>query len=290
MRRSRHKTRVPKRLALKPLDEVYRARAIPPGTARYWSWLFAARTAKDPLVGIYSLMAEWRAVVDPATDAAVAQIKLAWWRDELARLSAGIPAHPITRYLAQWSMTSAQIAPLQRSIDAASAQVLGAPLERGADLPSHADAMYGVPLRVAVVLDGQPLSSSAQACTAALAVGEYLARTLADYRRECRGGRVPFPVDELLAAGIDNHDLAADTPPPQLQAYLESLRQQAVLQFATAETVLAAPERSSLRHLSVLACLGSRHVDDGISPASSRFRWSDLYHAWKVARRAANAP
>lgn len=278
---------MPKRLALKPLDEVYRARAIPAGTARYWSWLFAARTAKDPLVGIYSLMAEWRAVMDPATDAAVAQIKLQWWRDELGRLAAGVPAHPVTRYLAAWTSNPSQLSPLETSIDAASAQVSGAPLERAIDLPSHADALYGGPLRVAIELAGGPLSGAARTCTAALGVGEYLARALADYRRECRAGRVPFPVDALLAAGIDNDDLAADTPPPRLAAYLENLRQQAALQFASAEAPLAGPERGELRHLAVLACLGTRHVHDRISPANSEFRWGDLYHAWKAARRAA---
>jgi hypothetical protein len=45
-------------------------RAVPPGTARYWSWLFAARVARDPLLGIYALAAEWQALMDPRPKAA----------------------------------------------------------------------------------------------------------------------------------------------------------------------------------------------------------------------------
>jgi phytoene/squalene synthetase len=205
------------------------------------------------------------------------------------RLSTGTPAHPVTRYLAQWVANPSQIAPLQTSIDAADAQIAGVPLERTADLPSHADAMYGAPLRVAAGLAGVSLSGAVHACTAALAVGDYLARALADYGRECRAGRMPFPVDELLAAGIDNDDLAAGRPPPRLETYLQTLRRGAALQFRTADAALAGPEGSSLRHLSVLACLGARHVEGSISPSSSDFRWRDFYHAWKAAQHAAAA-
>ena len=38
--------------------------------------------------------------MDECTDANVARTKLAWWRQELARLYAGAPQHPVTRALA----------------------------------------------------------------------------------------------------------------------------------------------------------------------------------------------
>ena len=39
---------------------------IPPGSARYWSWLFAAADSRPPLLGIFALGAEWQALMDPA--------------------------------------------------------------------------------------------------------------------------------------------------------------------------------------------------------------------------------
>src|SRR5260221_4443029 len=96
-----HRPRVTQltRPALKPLDATYRARAVPPGTARYWSWLFAAAELRAPLLGIYALGAEWQALTDPATEISVAHLKLAWWQDEMRRLAPGSAVHPICVYL-----------------------------------------------------------------------------------------------------------------------------------------------------------------------------------------------
>ncbi len=65
-------------------------------------------------------------------------------------------------------------------------------------------------------------------------------RTIRDYRRQARHGRVPFAVEELLAAGLDNADLCADQPPAQLEVYLEELQARATHSYQAA--ALALPE------------------------------------------------
>ena len=247
---------------------------------------------REPLIGIYALMAEWRALMDPATDSGVSQIKLTWWRDEMRRLAAGSPLHPITRHLAQLpGARVAAFAPLESSVEAAAAQVAGAPLERAGELESHADALYGTPLLAAARIGSARSDhldrSTTHSCTAALAAAEYLARAVADYGREARAGRVPFPVDELLAAGIDNDDLAAAEPPARLQIYLKQLRDKAAGYFSTAASALPPTEQPELRHLLVLATLGVRYLNGRRSLSSADFRLADLYNAWTVARRAA---
>ncbi|MGO9514163.1 MAG: squalene/phytoene synthase family protein [Steroidobacteraceae bacterium] len=274
----------------RPLEEPYRGRAVPPGTARYWSWLFSARECREPLLGIYALLAEWRALMDPGTEAKVAQLKLAWWQDEIERLSAGSPVHPIGRYLAALPRAGlADFAPLARAVEAASRQVAGAPLERGEELKTHSSALRGGPLLVAARLAGSP-AAEAEAllgCVSALAAGEYLAGAIADYRRAARFGRVAFPVDELLAARIEDTDLGAADPPPHLQSYLDGVRRRGAQLFAEAADALPRAERAQLRHLLVLAALGANHLNDRRSPADADFRVHDLYLAWSTARRAA---
>src|ERR1700722_8966272 len=118
--RAVHRTRP----ILKPLDATYRARAVPPGTVRYWSWLFAAAELRAPLLGIYALGAEWQALTDPATEISVAHLKLAWWQDEMQRLAAGSAVHPICVYLAALPRAAAvDFAPLSAAVAAAAAQV-----------------------------------------------------------------------------------------------------------------------------------------------------------------------
>jgi phytoene synthase len=255
----------------------------------------------------------------------VAHIKLAWWRDEIRRLAANSPAHPITRYVAAMPLAAAvDLASLEQSVLAAGAQVAGAPLERASELAAHSFSLYGTPLLVAGKLAGGDGGGAhapgvdtrgvhapgveapgadtrgahapgveapgVSACIAGLAAAEYLFRSAADYGRDVRAGRVPFPVDELLAAKIEDADLAAPEPPPSLQHYLSQLRGRTARHLADASRAMSSvppPTRSLQRHLVILAALGAKHVDEGRNPSHADFRLSDLYNAWTAARHAA---
>jgi phytoene/squalene synthetase len=175
---------------------------------------------------------------------------------------------------------------LAQSIDAAVAETNGAPLERGTDLAPHACALRAPPLIVASRLASGDLDeASLEACTRALAMADYLSRSIRDYSREARLGRVPFAVEELLAAGIDNTDLCADQPPAQLKDYLQQLRGRATQSYAIAAQALPIARRSQQRHLLVLAALGSKHlISSARTLALPGMR--DMLLAWSTARRA----
>jgi 15-cis-phytoene synthase len=256
------------------------------GTTRYWSWLFAAAELRAPLLGIYALRAEWQALLDPATETSVAHLKLAWWREEMRRLAAGSAVHPISGYLAGLPRAaSTDFAPLLTAIDAAAAQVGGVPLERGADLERQSQAWGGALALASLLAADVPDETALRNCTAALAAAGYLSRAIRGYRREARVGRVPFAIDELMAAGVDNDDLAADPPPAHLQSYLDALRGRAAKYFETAAQALPRAERSRQRHLLVLAALGLAHLNGRAAPVGRR-RLKDMLLAWTTARRA----
>jgi 15-cis-phytoene synthase len=269
------------------LDDTYRARAIPAGSARYWSWLFAASEARAPLLGIYALLAEWSALIDPATERSAAQIKLDWWLEEVRRLVDGVPIHPVGIYLASLPRAAAvNFAPLTSAIGAAVRELNGTPLERAVDLASHACALRANPLVVASRLsidDGD--DPALNECISALAIADYVSRSVRDYRREAHLGRVPFAVDELLAEGIENSDLTAATPPARLENYLRRLRERAMHAYATAAQVLPPTRRSQQRHLLVLAALGRKHLQKG-APSLEMRGLQDMLLAWRTARRA----
>jgi phytoene synthase len=276
----------PERPLLRALDATYRARAVPPGTTRYWSWLFAAAELRAPLLGIYALRAEWQALLDPATETSVAHLKLAWWREEMRRLAVGSAVHPISGYLAGLPRAaSTDFAPLLTAIDDAAAQVGGVPLERGADLERQSQAWGGALALASLLAADVPDATALRNCTAALAAAGYLSRAIRGYRREARVGRVPFAIDELMAAGIDNDDLAADPPPAHLRSYLDALRGRAAKYFETAAQALPRAERSRQRHLLVLAALGLAHLNGRAAPLGRR-RLKDMLLAWSTARRA----
>jgi 15-cis-phytoene synthase len=225
--------------------------------------------------------------MDPATESSVAHLKLAWWQEEMQRLAAGSGVHPISGYLAALPRAATvDFAPLLTAVKAAATQISGAPLERGAELPPLSQALWGGPLVLASRLAAdEPDEEGLRHCAGAVAAGEYLSKALRDYRREARVGRVPFAIDELLAAGIDNDDLAADTPPAHLAKYLDALRARAAGYFDSAAPALPRAQRTRQRHLLVLAALGRRALNDRAQPP--RRRWfRDLLLAWTTARRA----
>lgn len=270
-----------------PLDAVYRRRAAPPGTARYWSCLFAPTAARAALLGVYALFAEWRALMSPTTEASVAATKLHWWREEMGRLERREPLHPIGRHLVALPRAAVvDFAPLAAAVEAAAAHAAGAPLAHGSEIDGFGNALWGAPLYVAACLSDAPHDPAAlAACTAALGAGEYLARALSDYPMEARAGRIVLPVDDLLAAGVDNADLEAAEPPPRLRGVLATLEAQAVRCYATAQD-LPAPDIAAQRGLLVLAALGARRLQAGRPPQAEDVRAADLLLAWRTARRA----
>jgi phytoene/squalene synthetase len=179
-----------------------------------------------------------------------------------------------------------EFAPLQAAVAATAAQLSGVPLERGADLGPQSQALWGGPLALASRLAAEcDDDASLRSCTAALAAAEYLSKALHGYRREARAGRVPFAIEELMAAGVESADLAADTAPAALRNYLEQVRARAAGYFDTAAHALPRAERARHRHLLVLAALGLRHLSRGASPLP-RGLFKDMLLAWKTARRA----
>jgi|SRR5580658_9233957 15-cis-phytoene synthase len=279
------------------LEESYRGLAVPAASPRYWSWLFAAAPMRDPLLGIYALLAEWRALLDPAIELAAAHLKLAWWREEIERLGRGAPVHPISRYIASLPRAGeVDFTPLEKTLEAAARQIGGVPLERGAELEAHAAALWAQPLATAACLAGErfaarpgvatpppALAAAVHRAEAALAAAEYLNDAIAGYRRAARFGRVAFPIDELLAANVEDADLSAAEPPLHLQSYLGELRRRAVGYCSQATAALPRSEHGPMRHLLVLAALGARQTNgrrNGLLPLR------ELYLAWSTARRA----
>jgi phytoene/squalene synthetase len=161
----------------------------------------------------------------------------------------------------------------------------GVPLERGADLEPLAQALWGEPLALASRLAGEKSDMTGlRRCTGALAAAECLSRAMRDYRRQARVGRVPFAVDELMAAGVENADLMADPPPPHLRDYLDRLRERTAAYFDTAAQALPRAQRAAQRHLLVLAALGREQLRRPAPPGRRRLR--DMLLAWRTARRA----
>jgi phytoene synthase len=86
-------------MSLSP-DEYCQQKAAQSGSSFYYSFLFLPPERRRAITALYAFCREVDDVVDECSDAALARTKLAWWRQELGRLQAGAPQHPVTRALA----------------------------------------------------------------------------------------------------------------------------------------------------------------------------------------------
>jgi phytoene synthase len=81
-------------------DDYCQQKAAQSGSSFYYSFLFLPPQRRRAITALYAFCREVDDVVDECTDTGVARTKLAWWRQELARLYAGEPQHPVARALA----------------------------------------------------------------------------------------------------------------------------------------------------------------------------------------------
>lgn len=81
-------------------DDYCQQKAAQSGSSFYYSFLFLPPQRRRAITALYAFCREVDDVVDECTDTGVARTKLAWWRQELARLYAGEAQHPVARALA----------------------------------------------------------------------------------------------------------------------------------------------------------------------------------------------
>jgi phytoene synthase len=80
-------------------DEYCQQKAAGSGSSFYYSFLFLPPDRRRAITALYAFCREVDDIVDGAADPQVAATKLAWWRQEVGRLFAGSPEHPVSRAL-----------------------------------------------------------------------------------------------------------------------------------------------------------------------------------------------
>ncbi|MDO9150970.1 MAG: presqualene diphosphate synthase HpnD [Methylotenera sp.] len=71
------------------------------GSSFYYSFMFLPKQKREAIIALYAFCREVDDVVDECTELKVAQVKLAWWKDEVRNLYLKKPIHPVTKALEQ---------------------------------------------------------------------------------------------------------------------------------------------------------------------------------------------
>jgi phytoene synthase len=74
-------------------------KAAASGSSFYYSFMFLPKQKREAIIALYAFCREVDDVVDECTELKVAQVKLAWWKEEIQNLFKGNPIHPVTKAL-----------------------------------------------------------------------------------------------------------------------------------------------------------------------------------------------
>ena len=69
------------------------------GSSFYYSFMFLPKQKREAITALYAFCREVDDVVDECTELKVAQVKLAWWKDEIRNLYQNKAIHPVTKAL-----------------------------------------------------------------------------------------------------------------------------------------------------------------------------------------------
>jgi phytoene synthase len=78
-------------------DDYCQQKTAQSGSSFYYSFLFLPPERRRAITALYAFCREVDDTVDECTDQAIARIKLAWWRNEVAAMYTGSPTHPVTQ-------------------------------------------------------------------------------------------------------------------------------------------------------------------------------------------------
>jgi len=74
-------------------------KAAKSGSSFYYSFMFLPKQKREAITALYAFCREVDDIVDECTELKVAQVKLAWWKDEVRNLYLNKPIHPVTKAL-----------------------------------------------------------------------------------------------------------------------------------------------------------------------------------------------
>ncbi len=269
-------------------------RAAGSGSSFYYSFLFLPSPRREAIIALYAYCREVDDVVDECSDPQLARIKLAWWREEVARLFAGEPEHPVTRALlpvvAQFDLPQERF---QEIID-------GMEMDLGRVRYPDFKALHLYCYRVASVVglmaaeifgyqDRQTLKYAHD-----LGLAFQLTNIVRDVAEDAERGRIYLPQDELAHFGVEEQALLERRDSDNLRQLLQFQTERARHYYQSAFAKLPERDRFDQRAGLIMAAVYLTTLDRleaaHFPTFGRRIRlspWRKLWLAWRTARKEA---
>jgi len=265
------------------------AKAAGSGSSFYYSFLFLPPERRRAITALYAFCREVDDVVDECTDTSVAQMKLAWWRKEVAAAYHGAPQHPVARALAE-------IAPRFNLAEARLLEIIdGMEMDLNFNRYPDFETLKLYCHRVASVVgllsaeifgyrDSRTLDYAAD-----LGLAFQLTNIIRDVGEDARRNRIYLPLDEIARHGLGEADILETRETDGFRRLMEFQIERAHGYYRGAFAKLPADDRRAQRPGLVMAAIYQTTLDeirrDGCRVLKQRVSLTPirkLWIAWKT--------
>ncbi|MGH8676916.1 MAG: presqualene diphosphate synthase HpnD [Burkholderiales bacterium] len=270
-------------------EQYCEERAAKSGSSFYYSFLFLPPERRRAITALYAFCREVDDVVDECTDAAVARMKLAWWRSEIAAVFSGQAQHPVACALVpvvgQFKLPESRF---QAIIDGMEMDLVH---NRYADfdtLKHYCDHVAGVVGLMAAEIFGYRERATLRYAEE-LGTAFQLTNIIRDVGEDARRGRIYLPLDELSRFDLTPSDILQRKETESFRALIHFQIERAREYYGRAFSALPQADRRPQRPGLVMAAIYRTLLDKieagGCRVLNSRVTLSPirkLWIAWKT--------
>ena len=182
-------------------------KAAASGSSFYYAFLFLPTEKRAAITAFYAFCREVDDVVDEVSDPGVAQAKLAWWQDEVAKAFAGQPSHPVMQalipHVPAHGLRQDQ---LQAVIEGCQMDLEQARYADFRSLQRYCHLVAGVVGEVAARIFGQRDDRTTEYAHK-LGLAFQLTNIIRDVGEDAMRGRIYLPVNELQQFDVKAHEV-----------------------------------------------------------------------------------
>jgi phytoene synthase len=270
-----------------------RAKTVASGSSFYYSFRFLSPERRRAIIAFYAFCREVDDIADECHDANLARVKLAWWRDEIARLYAGKPEHPVTQALAEaikpfnlpQDAFEQIIDGMEMDVDFANGQPVRYPDFKALRLYCHRVA--GVVGEVAAAIFGITDRATLKYANK-LGLAFQLTNIIRDVGEDARRDRIYLPADELARFGVAGADLLQARMSDNFRRLMAFQTERARQTYDEALALLPAIDRKAQRPGLIMAAIYRTLLDeiqaDGFQVLDRRTSLTPLRKLWLAWR------
>lgn len=243
-------------------DQYCEDKAAASGSSFYYSFRFLPEARRRAITALYAFCREVDDVVDECHDAGVARTKLAWWRDELGRMFAGTPEHPVTQALAgpaqefalPQSLLLEIIEGMQMDLDYARYDSID-------DLLVYCHKVAGVVGQLSARIFGYSDPATLDYAHE-LGIAFQLTNISRDVGEDARLDRIYLPMQELQRFNVPAADILGGKETPEFAELMRFQIERARQRYASAWALLPAVDRKAQRPGLLMAAIYRATLDE----------------------------